>query len=492
MESIWRASCELKKRPRLQEDAETEVLVIGGGMAGILTAWQLQRAGKKVILLEAGRIAGGQTQNTTAKLTSQHGLCYERLLREAGEKRASAYVRLQQEAISEYERVIRERQIECDFEPQSAFVFSQDTQSLKQEARAARRLGVEAEFVKTVPLPFAAGGAVKVEGQAQFHPLKFIKGLIDELDIYEQTPVLSVEGGTARTERAKIRAEAIVFACHYPFINFPGMYFSRIHQERSYVLALENAGQDQGMYIGAGAMPYSFRGYGNLLLLGGGGHVCGENTKGGRYELLREKARQWFPQSREVRRWSAQDCITADHLPFIGLYAAAKPNWYVLSGFQKWGMSSSMAAALLLTERICGREPSVSGVVSPRRFSMREMKQTVKMGAKAVSCIGKRLFEAPKHTARDLRPGHGAIVRTDSGKAGLYRDEKGRLHAVSVRCPHLGCQLAWNGDEKSWDCPCHGSRFDYDGNLLSGPAQTSISRKKEGATGFSADTTDER
>lgn len=481
MESIWRKTCEIEKRPALEEDLETEVVVIGAGMAGLTAAFLLQKEGKQVAVLEAGRIAGGQTQNTTAKITSQHGLFYDRLLREKGKEKAAAYVALHQQAIKTYREVVEEDKIDCDFEETWACVFSQDKEVLKREEQAALLLGEEAEFLSSVPLPFAAGGAVRVYGQAQFHPLKFIRGISENLRIYENTPVQSVEGNQVRTEQGTVRGEKIIFACHYPFVNFPGLYFSRIHQERSYILALENAQQAEGMYMGVGDKPYSFRDYGNLLLLGGEKHRCGENTEGGRYEKLRQAAKEWFPESREVCHWSAQDCITADSLPFIGKYAFGRPDWYVASGFQKWGMTTSMAAALLLTREICGQENVDFGIVSPRRFSAREVGKAVDMGTRAVKSIGKRIMWTPQEEAGDIAPGHGGIVRADNGKEGIYRDERGTPHAVSVRCPHMGCELEWNPDEVSWDCPCHGSRFDYEGNLLSGPAQKGSSRAGSGA-----------
>lgn len=481
MKSIWRKTCEIKKRPALEKNLESDIVVIGAGMAGLMIAYLLQKAGKQVAVLEAGRIAGGQTQNTTAKITSQHGLFYDRLLKEKGKEKATAYVALHQQAIRTYRDMIEKERIDCDFEETWACVFSQDKELLKKEEQAALLLGEKAEFLPSVPLPFAAGAAVRVYGQAQFHPLKFISAISENLRIYENTPVQSVEGNQVCTAQGTVRGEKIIFACHYPFVNFPGLYFSRIHQERSYILALENAQQLEGMYIGVGDKPYSFRNYGNFLLLGGEKHRCGENMEGGRYEKLRQVAKEWFPGSREVCCWSAQDGITADALPFIGKYAFGRPDWYVASGFQKWGMTTSMASALLLTREICGKGNSDFGIVSPRRFSMREVGKAVDMGTRAVKSISKRIMWMPQEETRDIASGHGGIVRTDQGKEGVYRDEKGKVHAVSVRCPHMGCELEWNPDEASWDCPCHGSRFDYDGNLLSGPAKKGSYRVVEDA-----------
>ena len=252
------------------------------------------------------------------------------------------------------------------------------------------------------------------------------------------------------------------------------MYFARMHQERSYVIALENAARMDGMWIGAEQGAYSFRNYGPLLLLGGGGHRCGENSAGGRYDLLRQQAARWFPGSREVAHWSAQDCVTADSVPYIGPYAASRPHWFVATGFQKWGMTSSMVAAMLLRDRICGKENPWTEVFDPGRFDEKTLTGLAQESGQAVKGLAKQLFQIPAEAARELPPGHGGVVFWKGKKLGVYKDESGALWPVDIRCPHLGCQLEWNPDERSWDCPCHGSRFDYRGKLISGPAQENI------------------
>ena len=279
------------------------------------------------------------------------------------------------------------------------------------------------------------------------------------------------------TTRGRVQAEQIVFACHFPFVNFPGMYFARMHQERSYVIALENAAPMDGMWIGAEQGSYSFRNYGPLLLLGGGVHRCGENSTGGRYQELRQKAAQWYPGSREVAHWSAQDCITADSVPYVGPYAASRPNWFVATGFRKWGMTSSMVAAMLLRDRICGRENPWAEVFDLARFDEKTLTGLARESGQAIKGLAKQLFQIPAEAAKELPPGHGGVVFWKGKKLGVYKDESGGLWPVDIRCPHLGCQLEWNPDEHSWDCPCHGSRFDYRGKLISGPAQEDLAHR---------------
>lgn len=477
MSSIWSETCRIPPRESLPGNLETEIAVIGAGMAGILIADALQGAGRRVVVLEARRMGSGQTGNTTAKITSQHGLLYAELVRLSGERKARQYAEANEAAVGACRRLIAERGIDCDFEEQNAYLYGDDPAVLRAEARAAAALGLPARFVEETSLPFPAAGAVQFTGQAQFHPLKFLSGVARGLTVYEDTTVLKVEDNEIITDRGTVRADKVVFACHFPFVNFPGLYFARMHQERSYVLALENAPMMEGMWIGAEQYSWSFRTYGGLLLLGGAGHRTGENRMGNRYGALRRKAGAWFPGSREVGCWSAQDCVTADSIPYIGRYADSRPDWYVATGFRKWGMTSSMTAAMVLRDLIVEGESPWGEVFDPGRFDLSSVAGTAAEGGQAVKGLTKRLFQIPDALARDLREGEGGVVFWKGEKVGVYRDRDGKLYPVDLRCPHLGCQLEWNPDELSWDCPCHGSRFDRYGELISGPAQTGLNEK---------------
>ena len=277
-------------------------------------------------------------------------------------------------------------------------------------------------------------------------------------------------------------AEHIVFAGHFPFINRPGYYFARMHQDRSYCLALSGAGHMEGMYYGMDEGDYSFRGLRledkDLVILGGCNHRTGAN-EGGRYERLRNSARSYWPDCKEEAAWSAQDCMTLDAVPYIGRFSPAAPGWYVATGFGKWGMSHSMVAARLLADLITGKENPAKEVFTPSRFGWDAAESLAKQaGCTIKGYVGKRNATGGEHL-EDLRPGEGHLVEYGNGKIGAYRDESGTLHLVSARCPHLGCELTWNPDEKSWDCPCHGSRFDYEGKVLDGPAQENIGLRWE-------------
>ena len=473
MKSIWRETCEIEKRKPLNENIETEIAVIGAGMTGILTAYYLQKEGRKVVVLEAKEIGSGQTQNTTAKVTSQHGLIYHSLLKQYGKEKAQQYALANETAIYEYQNIITDLRIDCDFEHKTSYIYSKSRKELEEEAKAASLLGLPAVLTKEeLPLPFPVWGAVEFQNQAQFHPLKFLKAISKTIRIYEHTKVEKVEQHKIITKQGSVKAEKIIFACHFPFIDFPGMYFARMHQERSYVLALKYAPQVNGMYMGAEKGDYSFRNYGEYLLLGGMGHRTGKNA--GSYEALQNTAKKWFPNSQEICRWSAQDCMTLDKIPYIGQYSKKNPDWYVATGFQKWGMTTAMTAALILRDLICGQKVFYKDVFSPSRFSVANLPALVNETGHSIKGLGKHLFFVPGKETEDILPGQADVIMYKGKKVGIYKDMKGEIYAIDIRCPHLGCQLEWNAAELSWDCPCHGSRFDYQGNLLNNPAQKNI------------------
>ena len=426
LNSIW-AETALPQFPRLQGDKTTQILIIGGGMAGLLCAFRLKQAGADVLLVEAGRICGGVTQNTTAKITSQHGLIYHKLLHKLGREKAGMYLQANQQAVTDFHTLCKD--IPCHFESQSAFVYSlDDRQALEQEVHALHLLGYPAGLKEDLPLPFHTVGAVKFRHQAQFHPLEFAAHIARDLPIYENTPVRVMEGTTAITDHGRIRAEKVIVATHFPFLNRHGSYFLKLYQHRSYVLALENANFPGGMYIGSEENSLSLRAYGNQLLLGGGGHRTGK--QGGGWKELSACAARAYPQAQEIARWATQDCISLDGVPYIGQYSRNTPNLFVATGFNKWGMTGSMVAAKILTDLVLEQENPWAEVFSPSRSILKP--QLAINGAESVLNL--------------LRP-------------------------TVPRCPHMGCALKWNAAERSWDCTCHGSRFAEDGKLLNNPAQ---------------------
>lgn len=482
--SLWQQTVQLPEYAPLKGDLETEAAVIGGGMTGLLTAYALRQRGVDAVVLEADRIASGQTARTTAKITSQHGLLYRRLTDSFGHDTAAQYARAQEESIAEYARIIEENNIRCGFQRCNAWLYSREESTvLRQEAEAASALGIDAFFSGETELPFPVAGAVCFRNQARFHPMLFLRGISDHLTIFEKTRVLSVHGREIRTSRGRVTARHIVFASHFPFINVPGLYFMRMHQERSYVLALKSPWLPEDMYLGIGSDSLSLREAGGMLLLGGGGHRTGENRQGSRYDMLRDAAQSLFPGSTETDRWSAQDCITLDGLPYIGHYAPSEPEWYVATGFGKWGMTNAMTAARLIAGMICGAPPDWAEVFSPGRFRLSASARALaNETGHALRGLTRELISPPRSLAEHLTPGHGGIVEWEGRKLGVYKDEHGKCTVVDARCPHLGCQVEWNPDERTWDCPCHGSRFTAEGKLIDSPAQEGLGRPKREET----------
>ena len=434
MESLWKNKIKLPEFEPLGQDLKTDVLIIGGGLAGILCAWQMESDRVNYALIEADRVCSGVTGFTTAKITVQHGLIYDKLIRKFGGEKARMYLQANQAALREYRGLCGK--IDCEFEEQDAYVYTTDKLTkLEDEIIALEELGVQTDYIQRPTLPFPTAGAVRLPNQAQFHPMKFAAGIVPRLKIYEQTKALGYEGrNTVLTNRGKITAEKIIVATHFPFINKHGSYFLKLYQHRSYVLALEDALKPDGMYISDHQKGMSFRSSGDLLLLGGGSHRTGK--PGGNWTELAAFAKQHYPNAREKYRWATQDCMSLDGVPYIGQYSASTPGLYVATGFNKWGMTSAMAASMILRDLVQGRDNDWAPVFSPSRTVLRP--QLLVNG-----------FEAAVNLLTPAKP----------------------------RCPHMGCALKWNEAEHTWDCSCHGSRFTQTGKLINNPAADDL--KKE-------------
>ncbi|MBE5800082.1 MAG: FAD-dependent oxidoreductase [Clostridiales bacterium] len=426
MDSIWTKTAQLPRFNPVKEDMKTVVLIIGGGIAGLLCAYYLAQAGVDYILAEADTICSGITKNTTAKITAQHGLIYAALIQRFGQEKALLYLGANLRAAEEYRRLCRE--MDCDYREEDLVIYAlHDRDRIERELDALRSLGADADFVGAPSLPFSAAGALRLGRQAQFHPLRFAASLCRGLRIFEHTKVLELAPGKAVTNEGVISFEKAIVATHFPMLNKHGGYFMRLYQHRSYVLALRNAPMMDAMYVDESEEGMSFRTYRDLLLLGGGGHRTGK--KGGGWAELERFARAHYPDARIAARWATQDCMSLDGVPYIGQYSKNTPNIYVASGFNKWGMTSSMVAAQLLADLIMGKENPCAPVFSPARSSLRPQ----------------------------------LLVNAAESALGL-------LMPTAPRCPHMGCALRYNPAEHSWDCPCHGSRFAQDGSLIDNPA----------------------
>ena len=432
MKSIWQENIDMPKFNSLNNDFNTDILIIGGGICGILCAYMLDKKGINYALVEGGRICNKTTANTTAKITSQHGFIYNKIVKKYGLDFAKLYLDANENAILEYEKLCKD--IDCDFEKTDNYVYTiNDSTHLENELLALKKIGFNNfEYCESLGLPFNTCGGIKFKNQAQLNPLKFIAHIAKGLNIYENSHISEMIDTTAIVNnKYKINAKKVIVATHFPFINKHGLYFLKMYQHRSYVLALENAPLVNGMYVDEDKKGLSFRNYNNYLLLGGGSHRTGK--KGGSYMELEEFAKKHFPNAKIKHKWATQDCMTLDDMPYIGNYSKSTPNLYVATGFNKWGMSSSMVASKILCDLVIDKENKYSKLFSPSRSIL-----------------------------------HGQLA------INTFEALCGWLSFTKKRCPHLGCGLKWNKYEHTWDCSCHGSRFDKDGNVLNNPANENL------------------
>jgi glycine/D-amino acid oxidase-like deaminating enzyme len=426
MESIWQANIKRIAFDALKKSKNTDVLIIGGGIAGILCAYKLKSAGVDCLLAEATEICGGVTGYTTAKITLQHGLIYDKMLRRFGESKARLYAEAQKKACKEYARLCKN--IDCDYETRDAYVYSlTNRKKIEKEITALNRIGEKAEFSDAGELPFPIAGAVRVKDQAQFHPLKFLYTIAKDLPIYEHTKVVELMPHKAKTNRGEITYKKLIIATHFPMLNKHGLYPLKLYQHRSYVIALRGAQNVDGMYVDESDTGLSFRSYGDLLLLGGGGHRTGK--QGGCWQELEDFAKKHYKNAEIVGRWATQDCMTLDDISYIGQYAKSTSDVFVATGFNKWGMTNAMVAADILADLVRGKTNPYAAVFDPSRTVL-----------------------------------HPQLALN------AFESTVGLLTPTAPRCPHLGCALKYNKAEHTWDCPCHGSRFTEKGELIDNPA----------------------
>lgn len=438
-ESVWAKDLNNNRNIKeLRKDIRTGFLIVGGGIAGILCALKLKEAGVSCIVVEEGRTLNGVTRNTTAKITAQHGLIYNKIAMTYGSDKARQYYDINKLAVNEYEKLSKD--IDCDFEKKTAYVYSTDNpDKLEQEAQIYEKIKIPHVWQDKQQLPINTCGALGIENQAQFNPIKFLQTLTEKMDIYENAKVLEIKDGQAVieqrigkdmslvTERHTVKAEQIILATHFPMINIPGGYFAKMYQSRSYAMAVKDGGQLNGMYIDENTKGFSFRNYKDYLIVGGGSHKTG--TSRGGYRVLEDLVLKKYPDKKVDFAWAAQDCMTLDGIPYIGHHSKRYSDIYVATGFNKWGITGAMSAAIVLQQLLIKGESEYMELFSPKR-----------------SMVHPQL-------AVNLASAVGNIV--SPGK----------------KCTHMGCTLHWNKEECSWDCPCHGSRFGKNGKVLENPAK---------------------
>lgn len=492
--SYWLDSTPKTNYPPLAEDISVNVAIVGGGMAGISSAYLLGQEGFKVAILEADHILHGTTAYTTAKLTSQHGLIYDQICRQMGEEKARQYAVANETAIGFVAKLVEQEKIDCDFSRQSAYIYTQEKkyiEKMEKELNAAKQFGIDAYYETKLAIPLPIKGALRFDNQAQFHPRKYLLALVEKIQakgghIFENSKAVDVRGNgpyTVLTDKGKkVTADYVIIASHYPFHILPGLYVARIYQERAYAVVVKaKESFPGGMYINAEEPARSLRGLptvdGERILVVGERHRTGHGTNmTEHYKNLMEFARQFFTVEDFPYYWSTQDCSTLDDLPYIGQVSKDRPNIYVATGFRKWGMTNSTVAALLIRDLIVKGESPWKLVYDPARevTLSSAVNFVVNTSELAFDFVAGKLMRGKENYT--LRPGEAVIANKDGHRAGIYMDSEGNLHMVDTTCPHLGCEVRWNDAEISWDCPCHGSRYDIDGKPIEGPTLKALGK----------------
>jgi glycine/D-amino acid oxidase-like deaminating enzyme/nitrite reductase/ring-hydroxylating ferredoxin subunit len=495
MSSYWVESTPETGYPRLDGDLEVDVAVVGGGITGVTTAFLLKRAGKRVALLEMKRIARGATGYTTAKLTSGHNAIYSQLEQTFGPDGARTYADANQAGLEQIRTLAGELGIDCDLESRANYVYASSAEStprIEAEVEAARRAGLDVSLVKETSLPYPVAAAARLENQAQFHPRKYVLGLAEAVPgggshLFEETRARDVRRGepcTVLTQHGVVRAQDVIVASHLPFED-AGLYFAKTHPVRSYAIAfpIDAESAPDGMFISADEPTRSLRTApadgGRLLIVGGEGHKTGQGDAAESYRRLEAWAREHFPVESVPYRWATHDYVSVDRVPFVGPLLPWRTRVWVATGYGKWGLTNGTAAALILTDLVLGRENPWAELFSSRRVRSLASRSLVRENANAARRFVAGRLKLPGAEVVDvLAPGEGAVVRLEGETLAVSRAEDGSLVAVSPRCTHLGCYVGWNGVERTWDCPCHGSRYLPDGSVIEGPAVSDLAPRQ--------------
>jgi len=488
MNSIWLNSVK-NSFESLNENIKTDITIIGAGIFGLTCAYYLTHLGYKVVVIDKFGIGEKTTGHTTAKITSQHGLFYNYLVSSYGKDFAKDYLDANEKAIQNIKDIIDKENIQCDFEYQNNFVYTtkkSELKDIKKEVSTLQNIGFNCDFVTKTGLPFEIEGAICFKNQAQFNPIKYLNGLCNSIvskngKIYTHTTAYDVKQQNSNyityTEKGNIESKYVIMATHYPFINIPGFYFAKMYQSTSYIIAVDTKKTlFNGMYINHTSPIFSFRTakYNNkeLLLISGSDHKTGQpSSYQDSYGILEDEARKFYPDCEILYRWNTEDCISLDKIPYIGQYSSIMPNMFVGTGFKKWGMTSSNVAANIIVDKIQGKKNKYEYVFSSTRLKpIKNMDEMKNMIVKSTNSLLFNKLKRANMNFDDIANNSGSIIEVNGQKVGIYKDSSGNIYAVKPVCTHLGCLLSWNDVDKTWDCPCHGSRFNFMGENLYNPA----------------------
>ncbi|MFD1735064.1 FAD-dependent oxidoreductase [Bacillus salitolerans] len=489
-EPFWRDTTRLPIFPKLREDIIVDVAIVGGGISGITTAYLLSKEGLKVAIIEAGNLLNGTTGHTTAKITAQHDLIYDEFIHHFGEEKAKLYYEANNDALQFIKKTSNELKIDCDFIEDDAYVYTNSDEkinAIEKEARAYDKLGIPGGLVSSMPLDIEMKKAIVMKSQGQYHPLKFLQTLVQSITdsgglIFENTTAVDIEQGTNPVIITRgghhVSCQNVVICSHFPFYDGKGFYFTRMYAERSYLLAIKTKNTyPGGMYLSAEtpkrSLRYTTLNGEKLVIVAGEKHKTGHGTNIMKhYEHLASFGNQLFGIEKVVNRWSAQDLTTLDKLPYVGAITENTPNILVATGYRKWGMTNGTAAGLLLKDLIVKQDSPYKELFSPTRFyADPSVKNFVKQNIDVAGHYIAGKVGLAEKSIEDLQNEEGAVVKVNGKRTGCYKDANGMVHLVDTTCTHMGCEVEWNDAERSWDCPCHGSRFSYEGKVLEGPAK---------------------
>jgi glycine/D-amino acid oxidase-like deaminating enzyme/nitrite reductase/ring-hydroxylating ferredoxin subunit len=498
-EPYWRVGLDLPRFDPLKEDINVDVAIVGGGITGITAAYLLVKEGVKVALLEASHLLNGTTGHTTAKLTAQHGLIYDEFINHFGKSKARLYYEANIDALDFVKKTIDQNKISCDFSQEDAYLYATSesyAMKIEKELKAYQALKIDGDLIYEIPFDIKIHNALVMKDQAQFHPLKYLSVLLKEVQeagalIYEETTGVNVEQNSQGTHvltrnGPRVTCKRVLACSHFPFYEGTGLYFSRMYADRSYILGVKAKKEyPGGMYYNVDSPNRSLRSAKmdgeTLILIGGESHKTGQGKDTlEHYKALESFGENVFGAQEVLYRWSAQDLTTLDKLPYIGELSSLQPHVLIATGFRKWGMTNGTAAALLLADLVLERKNRFSDLYSPSRFiADPSLKKFFMDNADVAKHLIKGKFDHPNTEIHDLGHDEGAAVTINGKRKGVYKDAEGKVYVVDTTCTHMGCEVNWNHGDRTWDCPCHGSRFSYTGEVVEGPAEKPLQRDED-------------
>ena len=491
----WNATASALSFPRLSGDIEVDVAIIGGGIVGITTARLLKDLGQRVAVIEARRVGRQVTGKSTAKMSSQHGIIYQVLEQKFGEDRTRLYAEAQEAGIRRIGELAAQWNVEADIEPKPAYLYTLDEShvtELEKEAAAARRFGLPAALEHgDIGLPFAVRAAVRFDDQAQFHPVRYVVGLAATIPgegshVFEGSRAVDWEPTRVVTDQGSVKARHVVMATHLP-LGQVGLYYSIAHPNAEPVIAAPIRGALPGMYKNVETPSHSIRTHrregGQTYAI-----VAGTSFKPGNPDEEQKNLRdieRWLTEKFDAGpieyRWINEDYSSIDKAPFVGWSSSVGDGYLVATGFAAWGISNGTAAAMIIADLAMGRENRWLSMFDATRVKPLAGAKDFAVGNVEVAAhlVGGYLSRKPK-SYDELELGHAAIMKIDGDNIAAFKDERGVVHAVSAVCSHMGCIVGWNATDRTWDCPCHGSRFELSGEVIHGPATRPLGSKLTG------------